>query len=177
MFSIDAITTHAAIARAISDQGTDYLLAVRNNQPILQAEVAAACAESAAPGNAVETDVAHDKGHGRIEERRKRRPRPIDFALARCRDGMKRRAVGSSSGTTRRGSYESLSCWTYAHGIKSSMSRARWPLAASEICCELGGLTARANPSFLGRGLTSQSADEQRLALPCSKTEKGGRVL
>lgn len=41
---------------------------------------------------------------------RKRRLRPIDFALARRRDGAERRASGSSSGTTRRGPYASLSC-------------------------------------------------------------------
>ena len=42
---------------------------------------------------------------------RKRRSRPIDFALARCRGGMKRMTVGSSSGTTRRGPYASQPCW------------------------------------------------------------------
>ena len=41
----------------------------------------------------------------------KRRLRPIDFALARCRDGAERRASGSSSGTTRRGPYEPIACW------------------------------------------------------------------
>ncbi|WP_353620381.1 endonuclease/exonuclease/phosphatase family protein [Paracoccus aerodenitrificans] len=41
----------------------------------------------------------------------KRRSRPIDFALARCRGGMKRMTVGSSSGTTRRGPYASQPCW------------------------------------------------------------------
>ena len=60
----------------------------------------------------------------------KRRPRPSDFALARCREGAKRRAAGSSSRTTRRGPYEPLTCWTYAHGIRASMSRSRWPLAS-----------------------------------------------
>ncbi len=40
-----------------------------------------------------------------------RRPRPIEFPLARCRDGMKRMAVGSSSGTTRRGPYAPSTGW------------------------------------------------------------------
>lgn len=44
-------------------------------------------------------------------EQSKRRPRPIDFALARRRNGMTRRAAGSSSGTTRRGPYASRPCW------------------------------------------------------------------
>ena len=70
LVSIDAIATNAAIARAITDQGADYLLAVKANQPTLRAEVVAAFTETGAPGNAVETHITHDKGHGRIEERR-----------------------------------------------------------------------------------------------------------
>jgi hypothetical protein len=41
----------------------------------------------------------------------KRRPRPIEFPLARYRDVVERMAVGSSSGTTRRGPYALLTCW------------------------------------------------------------------
>jgi hypothetical protein len=47
----------------------------------------------------------------RVAIHRKRRPRPIDFALARRRNGMTRRAACSSSGTTRRGPYASRPCW------------------------------------------------------------------
>jgi predicted DNA-binding WGR domain protein len=43
--------------------------------------------------------------------KRKRRPRPIEFPLARYRDVVERMAVGSSSGTTRRGPYALLTCW------------------------------------------------------------------
>ena len=43
--------------------------------------------------------------------RRMRRLRPIEFRLAGCGDVMKRRAVGSSSGTTRRGPYAPSACW------------------------------------------------------------------
>jgi hypothetical protein len=39
-----------------------------------------------------------------------RRPRPIDLSVARCCGWLMRRAVGSSSGTTRRGPYEPLAC-------------------------------------------------------------------
>jgi hypothetical protein len=42
---------------------------------------------------------------------RMRRLRPIEFPLARGGDGLKRRALGSSSGTTRRGPYAPLTCW------------------------------------------------------------------
>lgn len=41
-------------------------------------------------------------------DQRMRRPRRIDLALAGCRGGMMRSVAGSSSGTTRRGPYESL---------------------------------------------------------------------
>lgn len=42
---------------------------------------------------------------------RMRRLRPIGFRFAGCGDVMKRRAVGSSSGTTRRGPYAPSACW------------------------------------------------------------------
>jgi len=71
LVSIDAIATNAGIAGAIRDQGADYLLAVKANQPTLRAEVEAAfAAVGQGAGNALETHVEHDKGHGRIEERR-----------------------------------------------------------------------------------------------------------
>ena len=63
--SIDAIATNATIAQAITDQGADYLLAVKANQPTLRAEIEAAFGEA----NGLETHVTHDKGHGRIEQR------------------------------------------------------------------------------------------------------------
>jgi predicted transposase YbfD/YdcC len=66
LVSIDAIATNATIAQAITAQGADYLLAVKANQPTLRAEVEAAFAEA----QALDAHVEHDKGHGRIEERR-----------------------------------------------------------------------------------------------------------
>jgi hypothetical protein len=45
------------------------------------------------------------------QHERKRRLRPIEFQLSGCGDVMKRRAVGSSSGTTRRGPYAPSACW------------------------------------------------------------------
>ena len=68
LVSIDAIATNPEIARAITDQGADYLLAVKANQPTLRAEVEAAFA--AAPPATLDTHADLDKGHGRIEERR-----------------------------------------------------------------------------------------------------------
>lgn len=75
LVSIDAIATNAAIAAAITEQGADYMLAVKANQPTLRAEVEAAFA--AAP--ALETHVDRDKGHGRIEERRMSVLREVDW--------------------------------------------------------------------------------------------------
>ena len=68
LVSIDAIATNPEIARAITGQGADYLLAVKANQPTLRAEVEAAFA--AAPPATLDTHADLDKGHGRIEERR-----------------------------------------------------------------------------------------------------------
>jgi predicted transposase YbfD/YdcC len=68
LVSIDAIATNEDIAEAITDQGADYLLAVKANQPTLRAEVEAAFA--AAPPGTLDTHADLDKGHGRIEERR-----------------------------------------------------------------------------------------------------------
>ena len=67
LVSIDAIATNADIARAITDQGAHWLLAVKANQPTLRAELKAAFAEAEAR---VETHTDLNKGHGRIEERR-----------------------------------------------------------------------------------------------------------
>jgi predicted transposase YbfD/YdcC len=67
LVSIDAIATNAKIAQAITDAGADYLLAVKANQPTLRAETQSAF--DSAGLDALETCVAFDKGHGRIEQR------------------------------------------------------------------------------------------------------------
>lgn len=75
--SIDAIATNAVIAKAIGDQGADYLLAVKANQPTLRAEVEACFAE--APAGSLDSFVDLDKGHGRIEHRTTTVVREIDW--------------------------------------------------------------------------------------------------
>ena len=65
--SIDAIACNGAIAKAITEAGADYLLAVKANQPTLRRDVEAAFEEAAAEGLDRFTGV--DKGHGRIEQR------------------------------------------------------------------------------------------------------------
>lgn len=65
--SIDAIATNPTIATAIADQGADYLLAVKANQPTLRADMQRYFED--APDVALKTDIDIDKGHGRIEQR------------------------------------------------------------------------------------------------------------
>jgi predicted transposase YbfD/YdcC len=65
LVSIDAIATNAKIAQTIKDKGSDYLLAVKANQPTLRKETQAAFAVA----REIDTFVDHDKGHGRIEQR------------------------------------------------------------------------------------------------------------
>jgi predicted transposase YbfD/YdcC len=77
MVSIDAIATNGAIAKAIGEQGADYLLAVKANQPTLRAEVEACFAE--APASALDTFCDLDKGHGRIEQRTTSVVREVDW--------------------------------------------------------------------------------------------------
>ena len=67
LVSIDAVATNPTIATAIRDAGADYLLAVKANQPTLRAEIGSFFTD--APAASLETTVALDKGHGRIEQR------------------------------------------------------------------------------------------------------------
>ena len=75
--TIDAIACNPQIARSIRAAGADYLLAVKGNQPTLQADIEAAFA--AAGEGQVEADVDHDKGHGRIETRTVSVLRQVDW--------------------------------------------------------------------------------------------------
>jgi predicted transposase YbfD/YdcC len=65
--SIDAVACNGTIAQNIRDQVTDYLLAVKANQPSLRRDVEALLKE--APTTSVERFGDIDKGHGRIEQR------------------------------------------------------------------------------------------------------------
>lgn len=77
LVSIDAVATNDTVAKAIRQAGADYLLAVKANQPNLRAEIDAAF--HAAPPGTVQTHVAHDKGHGRIEQRTTAVLREVDW--------------------------------------------------------------------------------------------------
>jgi predicted transposase YbfD/YdcC len=68
MVTTDAMGCQREIARKIVDKGADYLLAVKENQPTLHADVAQHFAtDSAEEFDFVET---HNRGHGRQETRR-----------------------------------------------------------------------------------------------------------
>lgn len=70
--TIDAMGTHAPIARAIIDKGADYILALKGNQGRLEADVRALFTDATRAGFAgipYSYDRAVDGGHGRIEIR------------------------------------------------------------------------------------------------------------
>ena len=65
--TIDAIACNPKIAADIIGAGADYVLAVKDNQPSLKAEIERFFAD--APPASVDVDCDIDKGHGRIEQR------------------------------------------------------------------------------------------------------------
>lgn len=65
--TIDAIACNPKIAGEIVAHGADYLLAVKDNQPGLKAEIESFFEH--APSTALDSHRDIDKGHGRIEER------------------------------------------------------------------------------------------------------------
>ena len=70
--TLDAAGCQKAIARQIREKGGDYLLAVKGNQPKLQAAVKQVFAEACAKDFAGPTFTQHatvEDGHGRHEER------------------------------------------------------------------------------------------------------------
>src|SRR5215207_3204429 len=77
LVTIDAIACNPDIAQALVGGGADYLLAVKENQPTLQGEIAAFF-DTAQP-EAVEAVVEVDKDHGRIETRRCVVSRQVDW--------------------------------------------------------------------------------------------------
>lgn len=93
--SIDAIATNAVIATAIKDQGADYLLAVKANQPTLRAEVESYF--DAAPADKLDAFSDLDKGHGRIEERSVMVSRETDWLAAARRFPGELRLPGTAT--------------------------------------------------------------------------------
>ena len=80
LVSIDAMGCNAAIAQAILDAGADYLLAVKDNQPTLHAEIESYFAT--APTAEVEVVETVDKEHGRFEVRNHSVSQQVDWYAA-----------------------------------------------------------------------------------------------
>jgi predicted transposase YbfD/YdcC len=77
LVSIDAMGCNPTIAQAILDAEADYLLAVKDNQPTLHAEVETYF--DTAPAAEVDVSESLDKGHGRLEIRIHRVSKAIDW--------------------------------------------------------------------------------------------------
>ena len=74
----DAMFTHRDVCATVIEGGGDYVLPVKENQPTLAKDIAAAFAEPEAglsppPGGAAQAEIERasevDKGHGRVEKR------------------------------------------------------------------------------------------------------------
>jgi predicted transposase YbfD/YdcC len=70
VITADALYTHRDMAQQILDQGGDYFLVVKANQPFLYEAIAFLFAQDPVPGERRWETVSHDKGHGRVETRR-----------------------------------------------------------------------------------------------------------
>jgi predicted transposase YbfD/YdcC len=70
LVTIDAAGTQTAIAQKIVDQGGDYLLAVKGNQPTLHEAMRRHFGGIGRLYNKFEVAETHDRGHGREETRR-----------------------------------------------------------------------------------------------------------
>lgn len=68
--SIDAMGCQTAIAQQIVDQGGNYILRLKDNQPTLSSEVQDMFEQSVDNGVAIEVYETHEQDHGRIERRR-----------------------------------------------------------------------------------------------------------
>src|ERR1700688_1862248 len=80
LVSIDAMGCQVEIADKIVAHGADYLLALKANQPTLEAEVAEYF--RTVPKNEVVTKTTVEKGHGRIETRCYTASQRVDWILA-----------------------------------------------------------------------------------------------
>ena len=67
LVTIDAMGCQVEIANKIVDHGADYLLALKGNQPTLEADVESYFRD--APETELVTKTTLEKGHGRIETR------------------------------------------------------------------------------------------------------------
>jgi predicted transposase YbfD/YdcC len=80
LVSIDAMGCNPNIAQSILDSKADYLLAVKDNQPTLHAEIKSYF--DTAPSNQVERSQVVEKGHGRLEIRTHTVSHEVDWMTA-----------------------------------------------------------------------------------------------
>src|SRR6266851_2370525 len=80
LVSIDAIGCNPGIAQSILDAEADYLLAVKDNQPTLHADIKSYF--RTAPANEVAKAETIDKGHGRFEVRNHTVSQVVDWYAA-----------------------------------------------------------------------------------------------
>jgi predicted transposase YbfD/YdcC len=80
LVTIDAMGCQVAIADKIVGYGADYLLALKGNQPIMEAEVGMYF--DAAPEAELVTKTTVEKGHGRIETRAYAASGAVDWILS-----------------------------------------------------------------------------------------------
>src|SRR5262249_46283393 len=124
LVTIDALGCQKEIAQEILDAGADYVLAVKDNQPKLNAAIAAffteqLTEESSTP--ACRQYTTEEQGHGRVEERTYFvAPVPPDFPVRAQWPGLK--ALGLVVSRTERDGQEH---WEVRHYILSSKLPAR----------------------------------------------------
>lgn len=89
LVTIDAIGCQSGIAAAIVDQGADYLLATKDNQKTVHAEIESYF--DTAPEGEIDTLVEADKNHGRRETRRHRVSHRVEWMSGQRRYPGERR--------------------------------------------------------------------------------------
>lgn len=67
--TLDALHTHASVARTVRARGGDYLLPVKDNQPLLRADIALVFAHAAGLAETITSAQTTEQHGGRIETR------------------------------------------------------------------------------------------------------------
>ena len=70
VITVDALLTQREVARTIVEEGGDYIMIVKGNQPQLQQDIQAVFQAPTMLANTMATTETVDMGHGRIEQRR-----------------------------------------------------------------------------------------------------------
>lgn len=108
LVTIDAMGCQTEIAKKIVEEGGDYCLAVKQNQPTLYAQITAhfdQLIEQAFQNAKVRHTSTHEKGHGRIEDRYYYIC-PLPESISDAARWKKLRALGMAVNITQRGGQE-----------------------------------------------------------------------